>query len=54
MTPLHWAVENENVEVIEALLQGGADPQAVSKFDKTPISMATEMGRGDIVHILEV
>lgn len=54
MTPLHWAVENQNLEVIETLLQAGADPNALSKFDKSPVSMAKDLDRSDIVELLEV
>lgn len=52
MTPLHWAVENEHIEVIRILLEHGADVYAASKFDKTPINLAIEHQRFDIVDML--
>ena len=42
MTPLHWAVEKKNSNIIDLLLKFGADPAIKSKFDKTPISIAIE------------
>lgn len=53
MTPLHWAVEREYLEVIHILLEHGADANATSKFDKTPISLALEHDRLDLVDILQ-
>lgn len=53
MTPLHWAVEREHIEVIHVLLEHGANPEATSKFDKTPISLALEHNRLDFVAILQ-
>lgn len=53
MTPLHWAVEREHVEVMHVLLEYGADANATSKFDKTPISLALEHDRLDLVDILQ-
>lgn len=53
MTPLHWAVEREHVEVMNVLLEHGADANATSKFDKTPISLALEHDRLDLVDVLQ-
>lgn len=53
MTPLHWAVEQEHKDVIHILLEHGADPNASSKFDKTPIGLAFEHNRLDLVAILQ-
>lgn len=53
MTPLHWAVENEHEEVMLVLLEHGADPNALSKFDKTPITLALEHDRTDLVEMLQ-
>lgn len=53
MTPLHWAVEREHTEVMHVLLEHGADANATSKFDKTPISLALEHDRLDLVDILQ-
>lgn len=53
MTPLHWAVEREHAEVMHVLLEHGADANATSKFDKTPISLALEHNRLDLVDVLQ-
>lgn len=53
MTPLHWAVEHEHVDVMHILLDHGADTGATSKFHKTPISLALEHDRLDLVDILQ-
>lgn len=53
MTPLHWAVEREHVKIIHVLLEYGADANALSKFHKTPVSLALEHDRLDLVNILQ-
>lgn len=53
MTPLHWAVEREHIEVMNVLLEHGADANSTSKFDKTPISLALEHDRLDLVDVLQ-
>lgn len=53
MTPLHWAIECEHGEVMHVLLDHGADPNALSKFDKTPITLAFEHHRLDLVDIMQ-
>jgi len=53
MTPLHWAVEREHVDVMHILLDHGADTNATSKFEKTPISLALEHDRLDLVDVLQ-
>lgn len=53
MTPLHWAVEREHMDVMHILLDHGADTNAISKFEKTPISLALEHDKLDLVDILQ-
>lgn len=53
MTPLHWAVEREHTDVMHILLDHGADTNATSKFEKTPISLALEHDRLDLMNILQ-
>jgi ankyrin repeat protein len=53
MTPLHWAVEREHVGTVEVLLQNGANPHEVSKFDKTAFHIALDNNRHDIVQLLQ-
>ena len=54
MTPLHWAVERGCCATVEILLKHGANTNIVSKFDKTPLEIASENGRPDIFEILQV
>ena len=54
MTPLHWAVERGCCGTVETLLKHGANPNMESKFDKTPLEIASENGRPDIFEILQV
>ena len=53
MTPLHWSVEREHTEVMLVLLEHGADPNSISKFNKTPITLALEHDRMDLVGMLQ-
>lgn len=53
MTPLHWAVEQQHNQAMLVLLEHGADPNAVSKFNKTPIILALEHERLDLVEVLQ-
>ena len=39
---------------METLLKHGANPTVESKFDKTPLEIASENGRPDIFEILQV
>lgn len=54
MTPLHWAVEKEKPETVKILLQNGADPTMVNKFDKTCFDIANDSERHDIIDLLQV
>lgn len=53
MTPLHWAVERGHEECVLVLLNEGANPRAESKFLKTPLSIAAEMGWDSMVEVLQ-
>ncbi|KAH6986404.1 hypothetical protein BKA56DRAFT_613779 [Ilyonectria sp. MPI-CAGE-AT-0026] len=48
-TALSWAVEYGHASVVKVLLQEGADPEAKSNRGTTPISIAREFGRDDIL-----
>ena len=53
MTALHWAVDRGNVSAVEVLLKFGADVNAESKFDKTPLEIASDNARPDIYEMLQ-
>jgi hypothetical protein len=53
MSPLHWAVDRHFDNIAELLLECGANPHLVSKFLKTPYSIAKEKKNDFIVNIME-
>lgn len=54
MTPLHWAIEKGFDNISELLLQQGANPYIVSKFMKTPYSIAKEKDNEFIATMIEL
>lgn len=54
MTPLHWAIERGYDSIAELLLDHGANPHVLSKFLKTPYSIAKEKGNDFIVNMIEM
>jgi len=52
MTPLHWAADNGNKEVVELLLAKGADVNAKADNGNTPLHLAIHKGNKDIVKLL--
>jgi hypothetical protein len=53
MSPLHWAVDRSFDNIAELLLEYGSNPHLVSKFLKTPYSIAKEKNNDFIVNIME-
>ena len=54
MTPLHWAVESGDITCVELLLRNGAEVEIVSKFDKTPLEIASDRHCTNIYEMLLV
>lgn len=54
MTPLHWAVENRHPKIVEMLLECNADPTVVSKFCKTPLTIAYETEQFEVIKKIEM
>lgn len=54
MTPLHWASEQGHYHVAKLLLKNGADPNALSKFEKTPLDIADDNDHCDLIDLLHV
>ena len=44
MTALHWAASYEVSDLVQGILQRGADPQAVNRYGVTPLSLACQNG----------
>ncbi|CAB3237890.1 unnamed protein product [Arctia plantaginis] len=53
MTPLHWAVQRGHAATAAELLAHGAEPAALSKFHKSPRSLALQLRRDDLLRLLD-
>ena len=52
-TPLHIAAVRSDVELIDLLIQAGADQTVQTSKGKTPLNLATEAGReAEVLHML--
>lgn len=51
-TALHWAVYNDDVELVRALLKAGADAKAKNEYGATPMSEAAITGNPVIIEAL--
>jgi ankyrin repeat protein len=51
-TPLHWAAENGQTEVVRLLLERGADTHVCDYGGDTPSELGSEMGHHEIVELL--
>lgn len=52
LTPLHWAVQDDNLEMVELLLDAGADPNYEDYNGITPLMSGAERGFNEIVSVL--
>ncbi len=51
-TPLHYACKLDYFDVARALLEHGADPNAICQTDDTPIHCAVKNGNAELVDAL--
>lgn len=51
-TPLHWAVYNQNVELVERLILAGADVNAINDYGSSPMTEAAAVGHSEIIALL--
>jgi uncharacterized protein len=52
MTALHYAVLNNDAQLVTRLLQAGADAQASTRYAVTPIYLAAQNGSADVLRTL--
>jgi uncharacterized protein len=48
-TPLHWAVQRDNVALVDVLLAAGANVKVATRYNITPLSLACTNGNARIV-----
>jgi len=51
-TALHWAVRQDDVELVERLLKTGADPKAANRYGVTPLHLAAVNGSAVLIERL--
>lgn len=51
-TPLHYAVQRDDVEMVDALLKAGADAKAANRYGATPLFVACQNGNAAIIERL--
>ena len=51
-TPLHWAAQHNNLEIVDALLLAGAKAGTATRYNITPLSLACMNGNAEIVERL--
>ncbi len=50
--PIHWAIRNDDVALVDRLIRAGANATAANRYGVTPISLACESGSAAIVERL--
>src|SRR5579863_6164571 len=51
-TPLHWALDGSDVELVRIVLEGGVDPNARGKHGCAPLRWASLRAPYGLIHIL--
>jgi ankyrin repeat protein len=51
-TPLHYAVYQEDADLVERLLKAGAKPSVANAFNSTPLAEAAAVGNAAIIRLL--
>src|SRR5579871_5322597 len=51
-TPLHWAVQEERQDIVQALLAAGANVNAKNRYGSTPLVLAATGGNAQLTKLL--
>src|SRR5882757_1926058 len=51
-TPLHWAVEQNRLDIVQTLLAAGAKVNAKNRYDVTPLELAATTGSAPVTQAL--
>jgi ankyrin len=51
-TALHWAVYNDNIDLVRRLLAAGAEPNAVNAYGALPMTEAATIGNAEVIEAL--
>jgi len=51
-TPLHWAAQRDNREIVDLLLAAGANAKAATRYNVTPLALAAMNGNAAIIERL--
>jgi uncharacterized protein len=51
-TPLHWAVHNDNLDLVGRLVEAGADVNASNAYGATPLTEAAVVGNVEVIELL--
>jgi uncharacterized protein len=51
-TPLHWAVQQDRLDIVEALISAGANVNAKNRYGTTPLVLAATTGNASVTEAL--
>src|SRR5262245_30396781 len=51
-TPLHWAVDREQTEIVQLLIRAGANVKAANRYGATPLWLASVNGNPKTLAVL--
>lgn len=52
MTPLHWAVHHDDIEIAKLLIGAKSDPKAMNRYGVTPLALACTNGNAQTIALL--
>ena len=51
-TPLHWAVQQDRLDIVQALISAGANVNAKNRYGSTPLVLAATNGNASVTEVL--